>query len=159
MGITKIACKKNKADFEKTVYANTATSLALFEAFISCWDEKYRSNVLRPETYINQNIDENWKPLLQTPPFPEYPSGHSVASTSVATVLTSVFGDNFSYSDNTETAYGLPIRNYKSFNDACHEAALSRLYAGIHYRAAVINGMNQGKNVGTFIVKKIKFLK
>jgi hypothetical protein len=159
MGITKIACKKDKADFEKTVYANTATSLALFDAFISCWDEKYRSNVIRPETVINQNIDEDWKPVLQTPPFPEYTSGHSVASTAAATVLTSVFGDNFSYSDDTETDYGLPIRNFKSFNQACHEAALSRLYGGIHYRAAVENGIGQGRKVGELIVQRIKFLK
>lgn len=159
MGITKIACKKDKADFAKTVYANTATSLALFDAFISCWDEKYRSNVIRPETVINQNIDEDWKPLLQTPPFPEYTSGHSVASTAAATVLTSVFGDNFSYSDDTETDYGLPIRNFKSFNQACYEAALSRLYGGIHYRAAIENGIGQGRKVGELIVQRIKFLK
>lgn len=159
MGITKIAAQKSKADFEKTVYANTATSLALFEAFISCWDEKFRSNVVRPETVINQNIDENWKPLLQTPPFPEYTSGHSVASTSAATVLTSVFGDNFSYVDTTELPYGLPKREFKSFNLASKEAALSRLYGGIHYRAAIENGIVQGRNVGEYIVKKIKFLK
>lgn len=159
MGITKIASKTAKADFEKTVYANTATSIALFDAFISCWDEKYRSNVVRPETVINQNIDENWKPLLQTPPFPEYTSGHSVASTCSATVLTAVFGDNFSYLDDTELPYGLPSRKFKSFNEAAKEAALSRFYGGIHYKAAIENGIVQGRNVGEFIVKKIKFLK
>lgn len=159
MGITKIVCKKNNADFAKTVYANTATSIALFDAFISCWDEKYRSNVVRPETVINQNIDENWKPLLQTPPFPEYTSGHSVASTAAATVLTSVFGDNFEYEDDTEIPYGIPVRKFKSFKNACHEAALSRLYGGIHYRAAIENGIGQGQSVGDLIVKRIKFLK
>lgn len=156
MGIVKIACKKSKADFEKTVFAYTQTSIGLFEAFISCWDEKYRSNVVRPETVINQNIDENWKPLLQTPPFPEYTSGHSVASTSAATILTSVFGDNFNFSDDTEIQFGLPIRKFKSFNDASKEAANSRFYGGIHYKAAIVNGIVQGKNVGDFIVNKLK---
>jgi hypothetical protein len=61
----------------------------MFEAFISCWDEKYRSNVIRPETVINQYIDENWKPALQTP-FPEYTSGHSVVSTVSSNILTSI---------------------------------------------------------------------
>lgn len=158
MGIVKIACKKSKADFEKTVCAYTQTSIGLFEAFISCWDEKYRSNVVRPETVINQNIDENWKPLLQTPPFPEYSSGHSVASTCAAIILTSVFGDNFSYTDDTELQFGLPARKFKSFKDAAKEAAMSRFYGGIHYRASIVNGMAQGQNVGDFIVKKIKMI-
>jgi len=159
MGITKIACNTSKADFDKTVYAFTATSIGLFDAFISCWDEKYRSNVVRPETVINQNIDENWRPLLQTPPFPEYTSGHSVASTCSATILSSVFGENFVYLDETELAYNLPSRKFKSFKDAAKEASMSRFYGGIHYKAAIENGIIQGRNVGEFIVKKLKFLK
>jgi hypothetical protein len=159
MGIVKIACKKSNADFEKTVYAYSQTSIGLFEAFISCWDEKYRSNVVRPETVINQNIDENWKPLLQTPPFPEYSSGHSVASTCSAQILTAIFGDNFSYVDDTELQFGLPKRKFKSFKEAAKEAAMSRFYGGIHYKAAIVNGISQGKNVGDFIVKKLKMIK
>lgn len=159
MGITKIACKKSKADFNKTVFAYTKTSIGIFEAFISCWDEKFRSNVVRPETVINQNIDEKWKPLLQTPPFPEYTSGHSVVSTSSAVILTSVFGDNFSYTDNSELPYGLPNRDYKSFMEASKEAALSRFYGGIHYRAAIENGIIQGKKVGDLVVTKLKMNK
>ena len=159
MGITKIACKKSKADFNKTVFAYTKTSIGIFEAFISCWDEKFRSNVVRPETVINQNIDEKWKPLLQTPPFPEYTSGHSVVSTSSAVILTSVFGDNFSYTDNSELPYGLPNRDYKSFIEASKEAAMSRFYGGIHYRAAIENGIVQGKKIGDLVVTKLKMIK
>ncbi len=159
MGITKIACKTSKANFEKTVYAYTATSIGLFESFISCWDEKYRSNVVRPETVINQSIDEDWRPLLQTPPFPEYTSGHSVASTCSATVLTSIFGDNFAYLDDTELPFGLPSRSYKSFFLASKEASMSRFYGGIHYKAAIENGIAQGSKIGEFIVKKLKFIK
>lgn len=159
MGIVKIACKINKADYDKTVFAYTKASIGMFEAFISCWDEKYRSNVVRPETVINQNIDENWKPLLQTPPFPEYTSGHSVLSTVAATVLTSIFGDNFSFKDDTELQFGLPSRSFKSFIEASKEAAMSRFYGGIHYRAAIENGMVEGKNVGDFVVSKLKMTK
>jgi PAP2 superfamily len=159
IGIVKIACRKSKADFEKTVYSYTKTSIGIFEGFISCWDEKYRSNLVRPETVINQTIDENWKPLLQTPPFPEYTSGHSVVSTCSATILTEIFGDNFSYSDDTELQFGLPIRKFTSFNQASKEASISRFYGGIHYRPAIDNGIYQGKNVGDFIISKLKMLK
>jgi hypothetical protein len=159
MGIVKIACKKSNANCEKTVYAYTVTSIGMFEAFISCWDEKYRSNVIRPETVINQHIDENWKPALQTPPFPEYTSGHSVVSTVSSNILTSIFGDNFSFVDDSELQFGLPNRSFKSFNEASKEAAMSRFYGGIHYRAAIENGIVQGKEIGDFVVKKLKMIK
>jgi PAP2 superfamily len=159
MGIAKIASRNSKADFGKTVFAYTKTSIGLFEAFISCWDEKYRSNVVRPETIINQNIDEDWKPLLQTPPFPEYTSGHSVASTVASRMLTSVYGDNFAYTDDTELQFGLPKRNFTSFNQAAREAANSRFYGGIHYKSSIENGIIQGENVGNFVNAKLKMLK
>lgn len=159
MGIVKIACKKSDANFEKMVFAYTETSIGMFEAFISCWDEKYRSNVIRPETVINQHIDENWKPALQTPPFPEYTSGHSVVSTVSANILTSIFGENFSYVDDSELQFGLPNRSFKSFNEASKEAAMSRFYGGIHYRAAIENGIVQGKGIGDFVVNKLKMIK
>ncbi|KAA1244109.1 vanadium-dependent haloperoxidase [Aquimarina sp. RZ0] len=156
IGICKIACKKTDADFAKTVFAYTKTSIAIADAFISCWDEKYRSNLIRPETLINQYIDENWTPVLQTPPFPEYTSGHSVVSGAASTVLTHIFGDHFSFDDITEIPYGLPVRSFASFNKAADEAAVSRLYGGIHYRAAIDLGLDQGRELGNFVSKKLK---
>lgn len=151
IGITEIACRDSNADFNTTVYAYTKSSIAMFDAFISCWDEKYRSNLIRPETLINQYIDENWKPILQTPPFPEYSSGHSVVSGAASTVLTSIFGDDFSFMDDTELPFGLPLRGFESFNEAAEEAALSRLYGGIHYRKAIDIGLIQGRNIGDWV--------
>jgi hypothetical protein len=159
MGITKIASKKSNADFAKTVFAYTKTSIGIFDGFISCWNEKFKSNAVRPETVINQHIDENWKPILQTPPFPEYTSGHSVVSMCSASILTSVFGDDFAYADDTEVQFGLPIRKFKSFDAAAKEAAMSRFYGGIHYTSAIVNGMDHGKNIGDFIVGKLKMIK
>lgn len=159
MGIVKIASKKSNADFSKTVFAYTKTSIGIFEGFISCWNEKFKSNVVRPETIINQNIDENWKPLLQTPPFPEYTSGHSVVSMCSASILTAVFGDNFAYTDDTEVQFGLPKRKYTSFDAAAKEAAMSRLYGGIHYKSSIVNGIEHGKTIGDFIVGKLKMIK
>ncbi len=159
IGICKIACKKDKLDFENTVYAYTHTSIAIADAFISCWDEKYRSNLIRPETLINQHIDENWEPVLQTPPFPEYTSGHSVVSGAASKVLTQIFGDNFEFNDNTEVKYGLPIRSFVSFDKAAEEAAISRLYGGIHYRAAIDLGLEQGRELGSFVIGKLQIKK
>ncbi len=159
IGITKIANKKTNADFNKTVYAYTRTSIAMADAFISCWDEKYRSSLVRPETLINKYIDENWAPVLQTPPFPEYTSGHSVVSGAAAITLTDIFGDNFSFEDDTEVAYGLPVRKFNSFIEASNEAANSRLFGGIHYRAAIEVGLEQGQKIGDFIVQNLQLVK
>jgi len=158
IGICKIACKKLNSEFDKTVYAYTKTSIAIADAFISCWDEKYRSNLIRPETLINLYFDDEWKPILQTPPFPEYTSGHSVASGAAAVALTDIFGDNFSFEDDTELLYGLPIRSFTSFNQAANEAAISRMYGGIHYRAAVEIGVKQGRDLGEFVVNNLEMI-
>ncbi len=130
-------------------------SLAIADAFISCWDQKYKSNLVRPETYINTYMDAEWKPILQTPAFPEHTSGHSVASNAAATVLTHIFGDSYAYVDSTEVPYGLPPRKFTSFMQASEEAAISRMYGGIHYRPAIELGIVQGKAVGNHIVQNI----
>jgi hypothetical protein len=156
MGIIGIAARKAGADPLRTADAYARTAIALADGFISSWDEKYRSSLIRPETYINRYIDEKWEPMLQTPPFPEYTSGHSVISNAAATVLTDVFGDNFAFTDSTEMEYGLPIRSFKSFNEAADEAAISRLYGGIHYRRAIEQGSAQGKRVGALVVERIR---
>jgi hypothetical protein len=149
------AAEKAKADWPTTVSAYLLTSIALHDGFISCWDEKYRSQLIRPESVINAYIDERWRPMLQTPPFPEYTSGHSVISMAAAEVLTSIFGPGFVYDDYTEVDYGLPVRRFNSFGEAAAEAAISRMYGGIHYRSAVEHGLVQGKSIGRHILRKI----
>ena len=155
MGIASIASAAAGKDWKGTVEALTLTAISLHEAFSACWDEKDRSRTIRPETYINQHIDENWVPLLQTPPFPEHTSGHSVASTAAAYTLAQIFGDQLHLVDSTELAYGLPIREFDSFSQAASEAAISRFYGGIHYMPAIEEGSKQGKQVGELIWKKI----
>jgi hypothetical protein len=157
MSITRLLTRQNKADFVKTAMTYANVSIGLFEGFISCWDEKYRSNSVRPESVINEYIDPNWVPLLQTPPFPEYTSGHSVISNATAHILTNIYGDNFAFTDSTEVVFGLGTRSYKSINEAAAEASVSRLYGGIHYRPAIENGATQGINIGKHITEKIKF--
>jgi hypothetical protein len=156
IGIVGVASRKAGADALRSADAYARTAIALADGFISSWDEKYRSALVRPETVINQYLDETWEPMLQTPPFPEYTSGHSVISAAAATVLTDVFGDHFAFSDSTELEYGLPVRSFPSFADAAAEAAISRLYGGIHYRRAIDEGSIQGKKVGDLVVARVK---
>ena len=156
IGITAIAGRTANSTFDEVVNAYANVSISLFDSFISCWDEKWRSILVRPETLINQYYDEEWLPLLQTPPFPEYTSGHSVISRAAAKALTNLYGDNFKFIDTTEVAYGLPSRKYNSFIEAAEEAAISRLYGGIHYRMAVQEGVSQGEKVGNFISENLK---
>ena len=156
IGITAVVTRKMQSSFIDTVNAYTNVSIALFDAFISCWDEKWNTLIVRPETLINQYYDEEWLPLLQTPPFPEYTSGHSVISRAAAVILTDLYGDDFSFTDTTEVAYGLGERTYTSFFHAAEEAAISRLYGGIHYRMAIDEGVVQGQAVGEHIIKNLQ---
>lgn len=152
IGITGIASLQSKLSFVQAVRVHTYVALTLHDAFISCWDEKYRSDRIRPETAINKLIDKEWRPLLQTPPFPEYTSGHSVISTASAEMLTYLFGEDFRFTDTSEEYFGLEPRSFNSFREACNEAAISRLYGGIHYRDACEDGQDQGRNIGKYIV-------
>jgi len=155
IGITGIASEKARLSWDKTLYIHALVSLGLHDAFISCWSEKYESNRVRPETVIQRYISQEWRPLLQTPPFPEYTSGHSVISTTSAEILTDFFGDNFDFIDTSEIYFGLPERPFTSFYHAADEAAISRLYGGIHFRDAIEEGVKQGKKIGLAILEKV----
>ncbi len=153
-----IACavaEKENYDAVKTASLISKTAIALFDAFISCWEAKYQYNYVRPETFINKYIDKNWQPLIQTPPFPEYPSGHSYISASAATILTNVVGDHYAFIDSTEVPFGRPVRKFESFYEAATQASYSRMYGGIHFKEALETGNKQGKQVGAFIALKL----
>ncbi|MEO1437945.1 MAG: vanadium-dependent haloperoxidase, partial [Bacteroidota bacterium] len=156
MGIAGLASRKAEANWMQAAEAYAITSIALADGFISCWDEKWRSVLIRPETVINEHIDPDWMPLLQTPPFPEHTSGHSVISTAAATALTDLYGDQFAFADSTEVNYGLPVRSYASFIEASQEAAISRLYGGIHYMPAITEGVKQGAQVGEWVMDQVQ---
>lgn len=159
MNIVGIAAKEAKADFATTVAAYTETSIALFDAFISCWDEKYRSNYVRPETAINKYLAEEWRPFIQTPPFPSYTSGHATTSAAAAEVMTHWFGDKLSFTDTSSLEFGIESRKIISFREAAKEAAMSRLYGGIHYRFDNDEGNTCGKKLGGLVVERLKLKK
>ena len=159
MNIVGIGAEKAGADFSTTVAAYTETAIALFDAFISCWDEKYRSNFVRPETVINKYIASNWQPHIQTPPFPSHTSGHATISAAAAEVMTQWFGNNLSFTDTSLLEFGIKNREIKSFRLAAREAAMSRLYGGIHYRFDNEHGTEAGTRLGAFIVQRLRLKK
>lgn len=152
VGITGIASQKAGLSFAQAVQIHTLLALSLHDAFVSCWSEKYRSDRIRPITAINKYLDESWQPMLQTPPFPEYTSGHSVISRVSARILTAYFGDDFDFVDTSEVYFGLPERAFTSFLQASEEAAISRLYGGIHFRDAIEEGVKQGDKIADHIL-------
>ncbi|GAA4442352.1 hypothetical protein GCM10023188_41960 [Pontibacter saemangeumensis] len=155
LAIVQTLAKDKDLDLMKSVQAYTFTSIALYDGFIACWDEKYRSARIRPVTVINEHIDPAWQPFLETPPFPEYVSGHSAISAAAGTVLTHLFGDNVAFTDSTEYAYGHGVRSFKSIKDAYMETSISRVYGGIHFWDGSFEGTDQGEKVGEWVWSKI----
>lgn len=149
------ACRQKNISLVKTAQAYALTSIAIYEAFIACWDEKYKTNLIRPVTVINNHIDADWKPLLQTPPFPEFTSGHSVTSNAAAAVLSVLLGDNFSFTDDTEIPFGHKPKIFSSFNAAAKESSTSRVYGGIHYPETARISILQGQQIGKFVIQTL----
>ncbi len=153
-------------DLGDTAEALTLMAICVADAFTSCWIEKYRTNLLRPITYIRQHIDPTWTTFVNTPAFPEYTSGHSVSSAAAAHALTTLLGnrpfvDRHSEGrvvtgnpvvNGTPTPFTLTARRFESFTHAADEAAISRLYGGIHYPMGITNGLTQGRRVAELVL-------
>ncbi|MFN7539445.1 MAG: vanadium-dependent haloperoxidase [Bacteroidota bacterium] len=155
MGLLAIFSRQTGANELKTALAYATTAAAIFDGFISCWDEKFNSSTVRPITVIRSTFQSEWNSLLQTPPFPEYTSGHSVISAAAATTSIAIFGNEFSFTDTVEVKYLNLARNFASIRAAADEAGISRLYGGIHFRAAIEEGKKQGNKIGELYVSKL----
>ncbi len=155
MAITQKACKMKNADAVTSAKAYAYTSVGMYDAFISCWYVKYSSVRIRPQTAIQRLLEEKWTSFIQTPPFPEYTSGHSTVSSTAAELLTHLFGDGVAFTDSSELEYNLPVRSFTSFRQAASEASVSRVYGGIHYRSGCEAGNKQGKKLAEVILSKL----
>ena len=144
-----------KLPFDRAAEMFVLLTVAQADAFIGCWHTKYEWNVLRPVTYIRRRIDPEWEPFIITPPFPEYTSGHSIQSSAAATVLTGLIGA-VAFDDSTNLAIGHPVRRFESFTAASDEAAISRLYGGIHYPMAISSGQEQGRCIGQHVLQRLR---
>jgi PAP2 superfamily len=150
VSITLSILERENADVNRSAEILARLGITLADAFIGCWQTKFEYDLLRPVTYIRRTIDPKWESVMTTPPFPEYPSGHSTQSAAAAEVLTKFFGENFAFEDATHVKDGVKPRAYASFHAAAEEAGLSRLYGGIHFRAAIERGLDQGSCIGAF---------
>ncbi len=155
LGVVSSVVPQRKLDADQTAEAFALASIAMADGFISCWHWKYRYNLVRPITYVQKFMDKNWQTLLYTPPFPEYTSGHSVQSASAAEVLTKLLGE-VAFEDRTHINLGHPPRHFASFRAASEEAAVSRIYGGIHYPMAIVNGVAQGRCIGKQVLARVK---
>jgi PAP2 superfamily len=155
--IAKQACEQKNIAVVKSAQVYALTAIGIFDGFISCWDEKYRTNLLRPITVINRMVDKNWVPYIQTPPFPEFTSGHSVVSNTAATILTTLLGDKFLFTDKTEIPFGQGVRTFNSFFEAALQSSTSRVYGGIHYPETARISVTQGKAIGQYVLNVLYF--
>lgn len=158
MNIAEQVMSQQKTPMLRSMEVYCTLAFALFDGFTACWQEKFRGNLIRPVTYINQFIDKTWEPLLQTPPFPEHASGHSTITAAAAEVLTHHFGD-IPFVDSTEVPFGWAPRSFRSFKAAADEASISRLYGGIHYRRGCDAGNQHGKLIGQAVIDRVKVRK
>jgi hypothetical protein len=156
MAITQQVAKKKNMDAVSSAKTYAYTAVGMYDSFISCWYIKYSTVRIRPQTAVQRLIEQSWTSFIQTPPFPEYTSGHSTVSSTAAEILTSIFGDGFAFTDSSELEYNLPVRSFKSFREAASEASISRVYGGIHYRSGCEGGNKQGKKLGEIILKKLE---
>lgn len=148
--------RENTLSMFQTSKIYTYACIAMFDGIISCWEEKYRTNLVRPITYIQENIETDWECIIQTPPFPEYTSGHSVVSAAAAEMLTQCIGDNIAFTDSTEILFDQQPRTFSSFHEAAWEVSLSRFYGGIHYMISVEEGNKQGRFIAQYILQHIE---
>ena len=145
---------ERKLPAERAARLMVLTSMAQADAFIATWGYKYQYNLIRPRTYIRRVADSTWEPLIPTPPFPEYPSGHSTVSAAAATVIAATVGDG-AFDDSTGLTIGNPVRRFESFGAAAREAGLSRVYGGIHFPYGTVGGRILGECVGTKVLERV----
>jgi len=156
MSVISQLATQRKLSPERTVELYALTAIAVADAFIECWHVKFTYNVLRPVTYIQRYIDPAWHPLLNTPPFPSYTAGHSTQSAAAGEVLTALLGDSTEYFDATHVNLGHPVKRLASFRAAAAEAAVSRLYGGIHYPRDNEQGAASGRCVARSVLQRVR---
>lgn len=154
ISITRNISKQQKDNLQQAARSYAFVSASVADGFIACWQAKYFYDYIRPVTAIQENWDPKWMTLILTPNFPEYPSGHSVVSGVASTVLAHIYGDTLTFTDNAEEPFGMPPRKFNTLSATCDEAAMSRFWAGIHYKKAIQDGVLMGREIGQYIIKK-----
>lgn len=142
--------ESKNTDIYTAVKTYMLIGIALNDAAVTTWYNKYTYNFERPDTYIKRNIDKNWKPMAKTPNFPSFPSGHSTFSAACINVFHDIFHSDISLTDKTheyrKEFYGAP-RYYNNDSIMLDEIAWSRIYLGVHYKMDTDGGNSLGKQI------------
>jgi len=140
--------------------AHVKTGIALYESMIGCWKIKYQALVDRPIRYIRNVLGHTtWSPVFATPGHPDFPSGHSQNGGAFAAVMTTILGDNYSFTLHTYDNLGMAPRTYNSFDEMAVDVGRSRVYAGIHYTYSCVEGKKQGEKIAWNVLNILKFKK
>jgi hypothetical protein len=160
ISILKQVLEKKRTTLDFTAMVCAKTGIACVDAGIGCWKTKFKYNQERPIRYIREVLGHSeWKPLIDTPPFPDFPSGHSTIAGSFAEILKDFFGNSYPFSDHTYDYLGMAPRTYNSFDELVKEICDSRVYAGIHYTYSCTAAAEQGRKIGQNINNTLKFEK
>ena len=155
ISVVNLMIDRRKLSAVEAAELNVLVSVAIADAFIGTWKEKYRSMVVRPVAYMHRVFDKHYTTVIPTPPFPEYPSGHSTQSGAAVRVLIARLGDTLSFADSTQVDIGHPPRRFANFTEALKDVAGSRIYAGVHYVPAVVDGVTQGQCIGDRVLERL----
>ncbi|MGV3558438.1 vanadium-dependent haloperoxidase [Larkinella arboricola] len=154
--LARITIQTARADLGTAAETLARTGLAVADAFTVCWKCKYVFNNERPYTFVRRTIDPSWTPFWPAPPFPGYTSGHATQSAAAAIVLAGIYGESFSFTDNSHVSRirdlkrntDFKARSFTSFWQAAEESAYSRYLGGIHTRQDNETGLSTGKIIG-----------
>jgi hypothetical protein len=156
--ILKTIMEEHRISLIEGAHLYAALYISTHDAAIGCFKAKYTYNLLRPVTYIQKYMNHpDWKPMIVTPPHPEYPAAHATVSMAAASILTTILGNNVSFTDNTYAYRGFKSRHFNSLIDAAMEAGISRFYGGIHYKKSIEAGYAEGRSVASYIAKRLVF--
>lgn len=146
--------EKENVTAEEIVYLYLKMGIGLYDAGIICWKNKYDHNLIRPSTFIQNNIDGLWQPFHADPNFPAYPSGHSVFGAVGSRILEASFGTDYKMTDMSHS-YRIEFvgkeRSYNSLRDMAHENAYSRMLMGVHYKQDCDEGLRLGYEIADII--------
>lgn len=148
-------------DLSSTTRVMALFYLAATDAGIACWEAKYVYNFWRPQAAIIRGAEDGndatagdpaWRPFIDTPPHPDYVSGHTANSGAMAFVLRSIFGDAPGYVIEARSTTATLVRNWQTFSEGVDEVIDARVYSGIHFRTADEAGARLGRQVGKFVM-------
>lgn len=150
--------RKEHPTVEKILKTYLLLGITLSDVMVTCWYSKYTYNLLRPETLIGRLFQANWRPVVHTPPFPAYPSGHSMKGAAVAEILTALYGEEYNMEDISHEGrkeFASHPRKYSSFREMSAECSYSRIALGVHYRMDCEEGVGLGQRAGKEILRRM----